>query len=69
MRKVMLVVLTMIAALGTLAFCPEDGPGNNCVTAQDGSCANPGTPCYQSGSDCVCRNRVAYTQCQCASRM
>jgi hypothetical protein len=61
---VALIATTLMGAFVVLA-CPGDGSGNNCVAAQDGSCANPGASCGPASGGCVCKEVVRYVQCQC----
>lgn len=70
MKTLVALIIVAATAVGAMAVCPNDGPDNNCVVAANGSCANPGATCYdQPGEDCVCSDSVAYTQCQCRSRL
>jgi hypothetical protein len=62
---VALIATTLMGAFIVLASCPGDGSGNNCVAAQDGSCANPGASCGPASGGCVCKDVVRYVQCQC----
>ncbi len=68
-QLLVLIVGTVAGALMVLAACPGDGWGNNCVAAQNGSCANPGADCGPATDQCTCQDVVGYVQCQCLDKV
>jgi hypothetical protein len=62
---VALIATTLMGAFVVLAACPGDGSGNNCVAAQNGSCANPDASCGPASERCTCQDVFRYVQCQC----
>jgi len=70
MRKTLISLLVIAAAVSVMAACPGDGSENDCAIAANGSCLNPESKCFdRPGEDCVCRDSVAYVQCQCVNRI